>query len=301
MTILLLIILTTIANARDSIVALKSDSLAEYDGPIKSFSELIGIEVEVFDIEGDRKKADSIVKALVADPPLLVFALGAKAAYVAVHELSPTPVIYVMVHNPSRYGIFGTNVTGVSMDLPPDMVLSQFRLLAPKVEQVGILVSNTQPTAVVGRAIAAAKDVGLTATARRVGSQKQLRYETRKLLKEVDAIWLLPDPELVTPSNFHFIRREATNARAPMLVYSEPLVKAGALMCVAPNYEVVGRQAAELAPEILSGRTAGAIKVATPESPRVVLNGDTQEAIGLEIDEVMLDFVDEIISTPVWE
>ena len=289
--------LSSVAHAGDAIAILRSDTLPAYDAPIESFTRAIGQPVVVHEIAGDRKRADHIVETLLQDPPPAVLALGAKAAWTAQHHL-PTniPVVYAQVRDPGRYGLNGIHVTGVRMDMPPAMVLAQFRLLAPDVQRIGILLSANNSDPNVAQAIAAAKNAGLTVRAQRVTSERDIRRTAADMMQSVDAIWLLPDPLVVSPSTFHYIRGQAVRARVPLLAYSETLVDAGALICVAPDPTAIGIQAAETIRSILSDNlTPGTLEPASPAGARVVLNVSVQEAIGLRIDPMLMDFVDQTV------
>lgn len=292
------LLLSLPALASPEIAVLVSDDLPEYDAPIDAFTQSIDSPVQVLRIAGDRKRAHQLARNLRADPPPAIFALGAKAAYTAVQQVPGVPVIYAMVMDPQRYGITGAFVTGVSMEVPPDLVLAQFQLFAPKVERIGIVVGTDNERDSVGQAIEAARSTGYEVLVRRVSRSADARRAFNHLLRDVDAIWLLPDADIVTPANFQYVKNAATRARVPILAYSELLVQAGALMGVAADYRQAGTQAAELTRRVLDGQTAGAIDPVAPESPRVVLNRATQEAIGLRLDPVMLDFVDEVVRKP---
>ena len=206
------------------------------------------------------------------------------------------PVVFAQVRDPERYGLDGINITGVRMDMPPAMVLAQFQLLTPNVERVGILLSTSNSDPVVAEAIAAAKNAGLQVTAQRVTSDRDIRHAASEMLRRVDAIWLLPDPLVISPSTFHFIRRQAVRARIPLLAYSETLVNAGALLCVAPDPSAIGVQAAETMRTLLEeDTTPGTLEAQAPDRARVVLNVDVQEAIDLSIDPMLMDFIDQTV------
>ncbi len=285
------------AHARDAIAVLRSDELPAYDAPIEAFVNGLGAPVEVFALKGDKATARRVAQDLAADPPPAVLALGAKAAWMAAQEL-PTniPVVWAMVREPERYGLDGINMTGVRMEMAPSMVLAQFQLFAPEARKVGILLSASNSDPMVGEAIQAAKDAGYTVTARRVTTSRDVRRQVATMMREVDAIWLLPDPLVVTPSNFHYVRSQALRTRTPVLAYSENLVDAGALMCVAADRAAIGRLAAAQVRRILDeGVSPGTLEPVLPGRTRVVLNRDTQDAIGMRIDPAMMDFVDHTI------
>ena len=297
-SLLLGLALLTAAHARTAIAVFQSDDLPEYQKPIDAFLRDIGLPAEVFEFRGSKDRALQLTAALQDDPPPVIVAIGAKAAWIAMQELPRVPVVYAMVIDPARYGVKGAFVTGVAMDVPPDMTLAQFQLFAPDVKRLGIIVSQENTSPQVARAIEAARAAGYEVKARRVGSSKDVRRAFANLRSEIDALWLLPDAVVLTPVNFRSIQAEAMRSRLPVLVESEGLVQAGALMCVAPDQEQVGRQAADLVRMVLAGTTAGAIEPLAPSATRVVLNRSTSEGLGMTLDPVLLDFVDEVVREP---
>lgn len=295
MSILLALALALSPARAARVVALASDELPAYQLPIPPFQDALGQPVEVVQLEGDKKRALKIAERLAEDRPDLIYALGAKAAWLAVNELPGVPVVHVAVLDPDRYGIQGAFVTGVGMELPAELVISQFQLFAPDVRSLGLIVSQDNAGPDIEAAIEAARRAGYEVIVRRVRSSSDVRKGFSRLRRQVDAMWLLPDPVVVTPENFRTLRDESLRSRIPLLVYSEHLVRAGAFMAVAPDWDEVGRQAAALATKILGGTTASEVQPVQPSTPRVLLNGDTTDALGIEVDEVLLDFVDEVV------
>lgn len=281
------------------VVVLSSDRLPAYQAPVAAFEAALGRPVQVYQLDGDRKRALRVAEQLQGDRPELVFALGAKAAWLASTELPGVPLVHAAVLDPARYGIEGAFVTGVGMELPPDLVLSQFQLFAPDVRRLGIIVWQGNKNPQIDQAIEAARRAGYEVVVRRVSRARDVRRGFANLRRQIDALWVLPDPVVVTPQNFRSLRDETLRARIPLLVYSEQLVRAGAFMCVAPDWDGVGRQAADLASRILAGTTAASVRPVAPDTPRVLVNADTVKALGLPLDEVMLDFVDEVVRAEV--
>lgn len=286
----------SLAFARTDVAVLVSDALSVYDAPVARFKETVGRPVTVFDIQGSRPRAQAIVNQLKADPPPLVFAVGAKAAYTAVNDLPGIPIVFAMVLDPNKYGISGTQVTGVSMDVPPEATLAQFQLFVPGVKRIGVLLSASNNSKQVQEAIAAAKSLGLEPNVQRVTSARDVRAAWQRMVGEVDAVWLLPDPVVMAPDTFRWLRGETLRRHLPVLAATENLVRAGALLCVAPDRTMAGQQAGELARRVLDGgELPGMIEPELPGAMRVVLNRDTLDAIGLSVDELMLDFADEVV------
>ena len=284
------------AAAREAIAVLRSDDLPAYQVPVASFAASIGYPYQIFDLHGDRGRAATVAEELRRDPPPLVVALGAKAAWTARQELPDLPLIYGMVLDPGRYGVEGPNVTGVSMEIPPELVLAQFQLLFPAVRVVGVIASREHGTAQVEAVAAAAARAGYDFVVEYADSPGEVRRAFSRMRRTIEALWLLPDPTVVTPVNFRYLRDVALEARLPVLASSEALVGAGALMCVAPNYHEVGTLLARQARDVLNREDGAPLPaVLTLDTPRVVVNRDALETVGLKLDPVMLDFVDEVL------
>ncbi len=285
-----------LAMASPEIAIFQSDDLPAYEEPALAFAEALGRPYHVYRLRGDKERAESIAEHLRRDPPPLIFALGAKAAWIAAKELPNVPLVYAMVSEPARYGLDGAHVTGVSMNLPMDAVMAQMTVLLPEVKTLGVLITPGQAETLLPAAKEAAAKVGVLVKPEIVSDTKQLRKALSRMAGGVEALWLVPDPELLTPSNFRTIREAALRARLPLLTSSETLVRAGALLCVTPDADEVGTQAARLAATILDAPPETPYPAPVlPERPRVVLNLDTLDALELAFDPVQLDFVDETV------
>ena len=285
---------TGLAAAAD-VALLRSDDFEAYSQTAEAVVADLGVPVAVFDLEGDRERATEVISRLQRDPPKVIIALGKKAAYAANQRFSEVPILYAQVENPERYGLTGFNVTGVSQEVSMDEVLSYLRLFAPEVERIGMLIWQKNQNQQVSEAIEAGKSAGYTVRALRVGNERDVPGAFMRLRRDIDAFWLVPDHLVVTPENFRFLRDETQRLEMPLIAYTDALVRAGALMGVGPDREAIGRQLASMAKSILDGTPVEDLPVQMPESVRVVLNRDTQNAIGLDIDPAMLGFVDEVL------
>lgn len=285
-----------IAAATPEIAVLQSDDLPAYEVSAQAFVEALGRPYHVYHLRGDKERARSIAARIKTDPPPLIFAVGAKAAWIAAQELPEIPLVYAMVSDPARYGLEGPTITGVAMNLPMDAVMAQVRVLLPEVETLGVLLTPEQAATQLPAIEAAAERVGIRVHPEPASDTRELRRGLSRMREGVQALWLLPDPDLLTPTNFRTIRDAAMRARLPLLTSSETLVRAGALLCVTPDTEDVGARAAGLAGLILDAEPDAPLpEPVLPERPRVVLNLDTLEGLELLLDPVQLDFVDETV------
>lgn len=294
---MLLALLTTALAATD-VVLLRSDSVSAYDAPAQAIVQAVqgqGRTIQVVDIQGDRARADQAIRDLSLEPPRAVIALGAKAAYAAHEGVPEIPLVYAMVPTPERYGISGGQVTGVSQEVAPAELMAQLHLFTPDVHRIGMILSTDNAGNDVETAMAAADAAAFQLKVLRVHGERDVRSAYLNMRDDIDALWLVPDAGVITPENFRFLREETVRQGMPIIASSEVLVQAGALMCVSPDYAEVGRQASALALEILAGESPVDLPIQDPARVRVVLNRATLDRLGLEVDPMLLDFVDEVV------
>lgn len=292
---LLLLCLVALPARAARVAVVQSDDLPAYAGPVAAFVDGVGEPALVLNIHGRRNEAEAVAKRLKREDPEVVFALGAKAAWTVKRELPDTTVIYAMVLNPARYGIEGGRTMGVAATVPPAEYLSQFAGFFPDVKTVGVL---SGPLATDER-MAAMREVaarlGLTLVVEEVDSPRRARKAFYGMAPGVDALWLQPDRDMLTPEVFRVVTEEARRRRLPLLVETDNMVRAGALFAVVPDPEGIGRQAAEMARKVLEGGSPMVMRLADPRETHVVLNLRTIESAEIPFDPLLLDFVDVVV------
>jgi putative ABC transport system substrate-binding protein len=291
----LCVVASAAAGAPARIVVVTSDDLAVYTEPVAPFlqaMEQAGVRARVIHLHGRAAEAEQAASLLRREDPKVVFAIGAKAAYTVKQRLPSTPLIHASVSDPGRYGIEGSLVTGVRLEAAPSMYLSQFLGLFPDVEKVGVLHAASASSQRLAAIEASGGQVGLDVRARAADSPRAMRRLLPDILGEVDALWLMPDRDVLTPEVFRTVVDEARRRQVPLLVDNDTMVRAGGVFSVVADPDAVGGQAAAMALSILDGKAPELIEVADPAGTMVVLNLDALGRSGLSIDPLLLDFVD---------
>ncbi|MCO4744151.1 MAG: hypothetical protein KC912_05145 [Proteobacteria bacterium] len=277
------------------VAVVTSDDLEVYTAPVRSFLQQMeknGEHVRVIHLRGRASEAEAAASLLRREDPDVVFALGAKAAFAVKGSLPSTPLIYASISDPARYGIEGPQVTGIRIAAAPSMYLSQLVGLFPEVGTVGVLHGTGTSKERVGAIKAAAAEVGLQLVFHSADSPRALRKSLPDLTQEVDAVWLVPDREVLTAEVFRTTVEETRRRGLPLLVDTDNMVRAGGLFAVVPDPDTVGSQAASTAMELLGGKAPSLLEIQDPESTLVVLNIGAVDEAGLSIDPLLLDFVD---------
>ncbi len=291
-----LLLLQAPAALAARVAVVQSDTLPPYTAPVEAFAEALGpgVAVEVYNLHGREKEAETLAARFRDDPPDAVFALGAKAAWI-VNERTPSiPLVYAAILSPSRFDIEGRGTAGVSMVADPARAVSEVAGFFPNLRTLAVLRGPGIPDARIEAMQAAAGLVGLELRVERVRGPRDVRTAFTRLSDEVDAIWLQADREVLDRPSYRFVVEEAQRTRTPLVVETENMVRAGGLFAVVPDPVGVGREAAGRVRAALDGETLDGSRSHAAEVDLVLHLGRAREA-DTGFDELLLDFVDVVV------
>ena len=266
------------AGFAGSVALIQSGALAPYDQATVGFTSAYADPVAVFMLDGADPSA--LQHRIEAGRPEVIVAVGLKAALFARDRLPRVPLVFCVVPNYDRFDLTGGSITGVSADVPPERDLAALRSALPGVKRVGLIFGKATGAALAHRAHAAAVAAGITLVEAPVAGLSDLQRVARDLAGKVDALWLPADPTVATPEVFRALLDLSLAQRKPLLVFSESLVRSGALVAVSLDYSWMGAQAAGIVRRIRSGERAGDIGVVPLRLTRVVVNPATARALG---------------------
>jgi putative ABC transport system substrate-binding protein len=212
-----------------------------------------GHTITEFDLRSDRATADGILASLKGRTVILV-ALGPLAAQAAKTALPEAPTVYAMVQDPARTGLVG--MPGVSYAIPIKNQLAAFRMVNPRGVRIGVVYNPDNVGRQVEEAEKAAGLLRIVLAARPVAVEKDVPSALRSLLTgpdAVDALWLPPDPMLLSDDSRRFILTETLKANRPVYSFSAALVGEGALVSNGPDFASIGEQLAELVNRLAAG------------------------------------------------
>jgi len=266
------------AGVAATVALIQSGALAPYRQAAVAFSSAYRDPVSEFML--DEADPDGLLRRIEATRPAVVVAVGLKAALFARDRLPRVPLVFCVVPNYERFDLTGGSIAGVSADVPPERDLAALRSAVPGVKRVGLLFGRGSGVPLARRARAAAEAAGIILIEAPIADLSDLHRVARDLIGKVDALWLPPDPTVATPEVFRALLDLSLAHRKPLLVFSESLVRSGALVAASPDYAWMGAQAAGLVRRIQNGERAGDIGVLPLRRTRVVLNPATARALG---------------------
>lgn len=283
------------------IVVLLSDSEEAYSQPVESFKSTVQLRVKTFNLEGSIDRAREVMRDVFTEQPALIFALGAKAAYVAktwTTDRTDIPVLFAMVLNWQKYDLLSgqDNIAGIGYDLDPGIQFANLSLLTSKVKRIGVIYSKEHSKNLIKDAENAATRLGLTLISEAINSPDELQHAYRKIADRIDSLWIVADPIVYTLTNVSWLERACVKEKLVCLGPSRNVASVGVLLAADPDQKGIGIQAASLANNILAGKLfPQKIGVMSPLGTEIFLNMKTARKINLSLTESALDLVRNIV------
>src|SRR4029077_4202068 len=139
-------------------------------------------------------------------------AVGPLAAQLSRELLPDVPLVFCMVQDPGRMGLSpGPNLTGVSFSIPPRNQLAAFHIVYPRAGRMGIIYNESNTGRLVAEAQKAAALVRLALVTKTIATERDVPGGLRGPPigpDEVDAIWLMPEPLLLSEESRRFLFSE---------------------------------------------------------------------------------------------
>lgn len=290
-------LLAGLALAGPQTIVVESDDLAAYTTPTPAFVEVMGPvlgaeTIPVYNLHGDEREAMNLVARLRADPPETAFCTGAKACWTLREHLPEIKLVHSVVLSPGRYGLDGYNVSGIAMVVDPTTTVSQFLGFFPDRKRIGVFRGPNIVNATLEALRRGANAVNAELVVERVSNPRGLREALHAMRGKVDAVWLQADRDVLDPRSWRTLIEETRRLGLPVIVETEAMVRAGATFAMVHDPVAVGQQAADQILSILGGQVPKDLGVPYPKVARTVLSTASTDAARLEVDPLLLDFVD---------
>lgn len=260
----------------------------------------------------DASKLTGTVDKFLNENVDLIHTYSTPATVAAVNEVKArgkaTPIIFGSVGDPLLIpGVHalerpGENVTGIA-SLSTDLTSKRLQLLKeydPSIKRVAMpATAPEQNDAAANKSVAiattTAKELGIALTVFPVHSKDDNATVAKEITRaKYDGI-IVGGDSLVWGSLSVYIA-QAIAQKIPLSVFSQSQVQDGALFGLGPNFNVSGRQSADIANKILRGGNAGEIAVQIPQLI-FVINQDTANKIGAHFSPSFLKKADLIVGT----
>ncbi len=279
------------AYAEKTVVVIKSQNLSAYNKVLKGFeAECIQNNItikSIYDLRGKMKIGHKIVRKVRKEKPDIILTIGVLATTIAKEKIKDIPIVFCMVINHARFQLAGLNITGIATEISIEKQLKGYQTILDSLQNLGVIYDPSKTGNIIESAETKVKDIGVNLVKYEIKSSKMVSEALENLIGRIDALWLLPDSTVVTKKSFDLIKSTTLKNNIPLLCTSDVFVKAGALAAVFSDYKCVGRQAAQLAEEILERPSHGSLGIVNPDHFKLAINTDTAEKLGLKLEAIL--------------
>lgn len=259
------------APALDVSVVLSSRTQAFEDVAVelgKHFESL-----SIYDLS-DKSQPPANAFRLINDSPAdIVVAVGLRAARSA-SVLSAVPVVFSQVFNYQDYELLGDERRGVSAIAPMDAQLAAWKRVEPSLTSVGLVIGPGHE-ALIEEAELAAQRHGVALIVSEAGSDQEALYVFKRMIRNIDGFWLLPDNRVLSPRVLGEIVDRSEGRGISVLVPSPRMLSMGAAISVS----TVASDIAARIHEVVEAIGRGDIDRLPQVTPLTEIRVDVNEAV----------------------
>ena len=260
----------------------------------KGYKDGDNIKIDYKNAQGDQTNLNTIVQKFVADKSDLIVAIATPSAQAAANATADIPVLFSACTDPVGSGLVasldkpGKNVTGTSDAVSAEKIMELAKRITPDIKKIGALYnsSETNSISVVNNLKEYAKNNGMEVIEGTVTNSSEVQQVTQSLAGQVDAIFSPIDNTIAAA--MPVVSQVAYNAKIPVYVGADSMVKDGGLATYGVNYTTLGQETANMAVDILTGKKPGDMPVKIMSDVQIYVNKDTAQAIGITLPDDVL-------------
>jgi putative tryptophan/tyrosine transport system substrate-binding protein len=287
-----------------TVVILSTDSLTATNRTVSGARSMIkerqdAAVIQSILLSSEPQKLAAEIEEVRALKPTLIMTVGSSATQIAKDNFTNLPIIFAAVKYPVISGFAqsvdhpGGNITGASLDIPVDIQLRYLSQIIPKLKRVGVLyTSNTAKLISPARVIAG--NMGIELVAIEIATQRDLPRALDSLASCTQALWSVADQNLFDPQTTKFILLNSLRMGLPFMGFSRHVVESGALFALDFDYKAIGRQAGQIAIEVIQGASPAGIPVSTPDIIWFHYNENTAKRVGVSIPPELMAIAKEV-------
>jgi putative ABC transport system substrate-binding protein len=293
--ILILLLGILFADEGHKIMLINSNaSVEKYKVAQEEFKSTIANPVVEIDLGQKKWKPGEVENLLYDEYPDLVYCIGTEAYLLANKFIREKNIVFSSILNWRRLPV-AEKTYGVSNELNPEMQITLYRSMFPQIKKIGVLYSGKYNRHWFQTAQEAGKGMGIEMIGRSLSKVKDTIPELTELLSQIDALWLISDPLVISDKNTLIeIFNQCNSKQKPVLSYHDAFAEYGAVLIVSVDNPTMGRQAAAISREVLSGDPVKT-RVQLPAGSHILLNLKKAKEYGLAYGGMALSMVNEMI------
>jgi putative ABC transport system substrate-binding protein len=294
--ILCFIFLTVWCHAAERVVVsvVFSSDIEAYTQAWNGFEEFLGekkVSLWVSEYNLNKEEPTEIYSKIDKEKPDIVVTLGSQASKLAKEKIKEIPVVFCMIFHPKQ--MIGSNITGVSMEIPAEIQIKGIKEILPDAKNIGLIYSPGSKADY--EAISWIYGLkGFKLITRKVDSEEELSSALKDISGQIDFFLMIPDSKIYSPISVKHLLIQSLREEFPVIGLSSLYTKAGALFSFDCDYEDLGRQAGGITLRILNGEKPVDIAPSIPKKTKLSLNLATAERLEIKIPSQILKEASEV-------
>lgn len=269
----------------------------------KSFEEEIknlegDVEIISKNANGDLTVVPSIIKNFVDEDVDLIYAIATPAAQGAKNGAGDIPIVFSAVTDPVSSDLVENveepeaNITGVSDYFSIKAQLEEALEIFPEIKNVGVLFSTNEANSKyqIEELKKAADGLGLDVIEVGINNINDVSTAMKSMEGKIDVFFGIQDNTVSSASSI--IAKSLKEANILSIAAEQGPVENGFLMSTGVDYDSLGKDAANMAHEILNGKSVKEVPVGYSTEVKKIVNKTTADELGLLDNEKLLEDAD---------
>ena len=245
--------------------------------------------------------AAQIARQYIGEGPDVIVAIGTPSAQAVVAATKSIPVVFGAITDPvaaqlvKDRGPSGTNVTGMSDELPLKASLELIKKTLPKAQKVGLVYNPGEINSkiVVEQLKVMMPEYGLTLVEAAAPRTVDVSSAARNLVGKADVIFSTTDNNVI--ATYESLTKVSLASKLPLIASDTGSVERGAIAALGVNYKQLGMQAGQMVARILNGENPGDIAWETSDQLEIHLNKKIADQIGFEFSEELVESAAKVL------
>jgi len=288
--ILLLISIHLQSQAKNVLVIVSRDA-EFYTRPLEGFQNSCRHPVNSIILTSNQNENARLIQNARNTRADLILLIGSSAARSFAPVPSNVPIVYCMILQPTAFGLTGSNVTGVSLEIPHSVKLGYLKRLSPNIKRVGLLYNPNNMSEIADDMAKASEGANIRLFVAPVNSPADISNALKnfKDKDKIEALYIPQDSTLLEKRTFEYITLFSIQNRLALVTPTAKFVKMGGLMAADVDLLGIGRQVSNIANRIIAGSNPATIPPESPKEFILALNTRVASLIGLSIPSSLID------------
>ncbi len=261
----------------------------------------LGIKLIKYHADQDKVRLQGIITKIQQRPVDMIYVFGTTATKMVLSAVKKIPVVFNIVSRPVGSGIIasweksGNNATGASNKVS---VLHQLKTLKKVIDfkQLGIIYNPKEQNSIIQKNSVKRLEerLGFSLKEFRIEKEEDIEKTLSELQKDVDAVFL-PADSLVKSLGKKVMDSVNANKIPSLSTVGSMVSEDNVLMGFVPQYNVLGRMAAQKALLILGGEHPSDIPSSVIDHYYISVNLKTARLINIQIPMSVLVMANQIV------